>query len=321
MEENAGVSMKPKRVPLPNMYDEAKVRKSGWRYPSSRALLRFGIVLAILVAVRFLNLSLLWTVSRLELEKGSSMGSGEYVFLGVAGRTDAASLQLAARTIRPGADTVVIGYYDFFHPARFLIRARQSQSFVDIGPAMLAVGPGVSAVTCYASEMIKIGMEGTTRAAYLGESPLAPFFHRMARRLANSSRSATPVSFLLKPPEKSPYPADSPAPLFLPSRRPDSPVGRLFRSGDVYRFFLLSGVLRSFSREKRRWSRSHFSGCFRAWASNPPDPWLWAITILLLALSALLATSGLGRWKKIERGSREKWFILFFLLLPFALRF
>jgi hypothetical protein len=320
MEANAGVRMKPKRVPLPNMYDEAQVRKSGWKYPSRRALLRFGLVLAILIAVRFLNLSLLWTVSRLELEKGSPTGSGEYVFLGVAGRADTASLQLAARTIRPGADTVVIGYHDLFHPARFLIRARQSVSFVDIGPAVLAVGPGVSAVTFCASEIIKIGVEGTTRAVYLGESPLAPLFHRMARRMANTSRSATPVSFLLKPPEKSPYLRippllyfDLPGVLILLLAAFFSPA--MFTAFFYYlEFFVL------FSGKKAMVSVPFF-WLFPRLGVEPSDPWLWAIAVLLLALSALLAISGLRRWEKIERGSREKWFVLFFLLLPFALRF
>src|SRR5512137_1049135 len=52
METNVGVRMKPKLVPLPNVYDEAKFRRSGWRYPSRRAFLRVGLVLVALIAIR-----------------------------------------------------------------------------------------------------------------------------------------------------------------------------------------------------------------------------------------------------------------------------
>ena len=315
--------MKPKSVPLPNLYDEAKVRKSGLRYPARRSFFILVQVLALLTAVRFLNQTLLWNVFRMELEKGSPPGREAYAFLEVAGRMDRVSLQLTAQTVRPLAEAVVIGYHDFFHPARFLIRGGKPLSFVDVGPALVAVGPGVSSVTLYASDIVKIGAGGSIRAAYFGDSPLASVFRRLARNMGDrpeSAKPAKPVSFLLKPPEISPFLRIPPLLyFFLPGvliLLLAAFLGRAMFCAFFYYlelFFLFSG--------KKALVSVPIFWLFRNQLPEPSDLWTWGIAILLLLLFAAGGTAGLRYWKKIERGSLAKWIILFFLLLPLALRF
>lgn len=321
--------MKTKMVPLPNLYDEAEVRKSGLRYPARRAFFIFILVLALLVVVRFLNQTLLWNVFRMELEKGPPPGRGEYAFLVAAGRMDRASLLLTAETVRPLAETVVIGYHDFFRPARFLIRSGKPLSFVDVGPALVAVGPGVSAVTLYASDIVTIGAGGSIRAAYFGDAPLASVFRRLARKMGDRSESANrvhpakpakPVSFLLKPPETSTFLRIPPLLyFFLPGvliLLSAAFLGRsVFCSFFYYLelFFLFSG--------KKALVSVPFFWLFRNRLPEPSDPWIWGIAVLLLFLSVAGGTAGLLDWKKIGRGRLEKWVVLFFLLLPLALRF
>ncbi len=318
-----GVFMKPKMVPLPNLYDEAKVRKSGLRYPARRVFSIFVLVLALLAAVRFLNQTLLWNVFRMELEKGPPPQRGGYAFLVAAGRMDGASLRLTAETARPQAETVVIGYHDFFRPVRFLIRGGRSMSFVDVGPALVAVGPGISAVTLYPSDIVCIGAGGSIRAAYFGDSPLAPVFHRLARSLENRPESAKPpkpISFLLKPPEASPFLRIPPLIyFFLPGVLILLLAAFLSRAMFCAFFYYLELFL-LFSGKKALVSIPFF-WLFRSQRLEPSDLWTWGIAVLLLLLFAAGGTVGLLDWKKIERGSLEKWIILFFLLLPLALRF
>ena len=315
--------MKPKMVPLPNLYDESKVRKSGLRFPVRRTFYIFVLVLALLTAVRFLNQALLWNVFRMELKNGSPPGRGEYDFLVAAGRMDLASLQLTVRTVRPLAEAVVIGYHDFFHPARFLVRGGKPLSFVDVGPALVAVGPGVSSVTLYASDIVTIGAGGSIRSAYFGESPLAPVFHRLARNMADragSAKPAKPVSFLLKPPEASPFLRIPPLLYFFLPGVLILLLAAFLSRAMLCAFFYYLELFFLFSGKKALVSVPFF-WLFRNQLLEPSDLWTWGIAVLLLLLFAASGMAGLRYWKKIERGSLEKWIILFFLMLPLALRF
>jgi hypothetical protein len=326
MGATTGVFMKPKMVPLPNLYDEAKVRKSGWRYPARRAFFIFVLVLVLLAAVRFLNQTFLWNVFRMELENGPRPGRGEYAFLVASARMDRASLLLTARTVRPLAETVVIGYHDFFRPARFLIRCGKPLSFVDVGPALVAVGPGVSAVTLYASDIVEIGSGGSIRAAYFGDSPLAPAFRRLARNMENRTESANPlhpakpISFLLKPPETSPFLRIPPLLYFFLPGVLILLLAALYGRAVFCSFFYYLELFFLFSGKKALVSVPFF-WLFRRRLLEPSDPWTWGIAVLLLLLFTAGGTAGLLDWKKIGRGRLEKWIVLFFLLLPLALRF
>ncbi len=70
--------MKPKTVGLPSIYDEKAFKKAGFRVDK---LYPVGILVLLLVVIRFANLALWWSMTYLELTHKPSDPEIKYTFL------------------------------------------------------------------------------------------------------------------------------------------------------------------------------------------------------------------------------------------------
>ena len=118
--------------------------------PLGKILLVIGFVLVMLLAIRFLNLILWWNVTRLELTHDHNplvkARVGDYRFLGLSGNKAARKKLENLVTLQRVRKVTVTSYFDFLHPAVFLIHSRSNKPYVNLGRMSVYPDKGFTAL-------------------------------------------------------------------------------------------------------------------------------------------------------------------------------
>jgi hypothetical protein len=304
-------------TPTASLYDRRKPRRT-------RPTILFTLVLvAILLALHFLNLFLQWTVIRQELAHGPVFMSPEYTFLGLSlfSRKEIAAVGYFKNSSQP---TRVFGFFDLFHPAIFAVWNKNDLAFIDFGPAVIAVPSGFSRIAFYPAAAFLLEHENRATLKYFGAAPGGSlWFGFLSKKLGASSpalQKTLPVSFVVKELEKSrylkiPYLIYFYLPLLmivLAAIR-FGPAMLLAMAYYAELFFLFD--------YRTMFVAIPFDPLFKVLNWEIGEGQLELAAGLLTAIFLLCAAYGLWRWKKNNTSGLEKGIVLFFVLLPFFLFF
>jgi succinate dehydrogenase hydrophobic anchor subunit len=174
--------------------------------PLGKVLLITAVILVLLFAVRFLNLTLVWNVTRLEVTKDPLTKVGDYKFLGLSGYE--AAREKLKNTLTLHAKKTIISYFDLLHPAVFLIHCSETNTFVNLGITTVYLQPGTTAVSFYATEIIETKRNGEqTGVVYYGSSLFPSLYEKLANYISGSGggKEAPRISFVLKEIEDAAY--------------------------------------------------------------------------------------------------------------------
>jgi hypothetical protein len=311
--------MRPKKVDLPSVYHGKQFKKAG--LPVNKFYF-IGLLVILLVAFRFVNLSLWWFMGKLELTHHASTlftKKVNYTFLDFSSykRAEKECRELAQK--HPEDNTInVAAYFNLLHPGIFLIQNNKGHSFVDLGRVIANVGPGLSTFKLYLSDFIEKQWNHKTTRTHLGTSLL--FSKLFSPSSPGSQKTGDPVSFILKSPEKLAY-LDIPFLLYF-----YLPLVFIFIFFNIYSravflsFFYYPLLFLLFD-----FKTVLFKIPFH-WIMEPLNiettPSIEAVGAAVVAsIFLLLGLIGLLNWKKRRDSFKERLIVLFFLLLPLFLRF
>lgn len=179
--------------------------------PVTKILLVGVAVIILLVAFHFINQIILWNTSKLEITTNALTRDrlGNYKFLGLSNRTDARKELETAVGLQIRSFTV-ISYFDFFHPAVFLIHSRTRNAVINTGIMMTYPPKGFTDIVFHPTEILESTHEETgSQAVYYGSSLFPGIYHAVAGSIAGSGiGEGTPhrgLSYILNQMEDSNY--------------------------------------------------------------------------------------------------------------------
>jgi hypothetical protein len=277
-----------------------------------------GVLLALLVCIRFANLGVRWITNTAELTSNPLSESVDYTFLGFSSQK-AAEEKCPEIKGKRGKDTnaSAAAYFDLLHPAKFVVRNNNKKSnvSVDLGRVLVMAEPGLSTFTYTLSGMIEKERDGNKVQVALENPMLSDLY------------SPTPpepgtifMSFVEKTPENAnflhvPYMIYFFLPLVLII------VYTIYSSKAVLTaFFYYPGLFLLFD-YKEAFVNGPFCWLFKPLNFNFTDPRIPLFAVGLVAIFFLLGVFGLLNWKKQEDRYKERLIIFTFLLLPLFLRF
>lgn len=304
-------------IPAVSLYERRKPRRI-------RPVL-FSILLLVgfLLAVYFLNLFMQWTVIRLEIVHGPVFRSPEYSFLGFSlfNKKEIAAIRYFEYSSKPAR---VFGFFDFCHPAVFVVWNKNDLAFIDFGPILVAVPDGFSRISFSPGSVFLLEHENNGTLKYFGASRAGSLWHRFLAGKFNASKafSGKPLaaSFVVKELEKSRY---LKIPYLLYFYLPLLMIILLaIRYGLVgltaffyyAEMFFLFDFRKLFVSVPFDWVLKLFN-----WEIGPGP--VEATATVMVAIFILCAVFGLWHWKKSNMPSWGKRVVLFFILLPFVLFF
>lgn len=299
------------------------------RASTGKIILLAAAVLLLLAAVRFLNLTLWWNMTRLEISQSNSR-VGDYTFLGLSSR-QAAQDKLMNSPVRSMKAVSVAAYFDGFHPMVFLVNCNRGGTFTNLGLTAFYPQTGVTTVIFHPTEIIETHRNGEPAAAvYFGRSLFPVLYEKLAGFIAGNgvgeSAGNQKISFILNRTEDTDY---LNIPYYIYFYVPL--LGILFLGAYYGRVFYISFF--------------YFPGLFllfdfRRVLFTGPFDWLIRLTGLEISQTAAAIVSAvlvglfvLGGFAGIFNGrnrdsdsepaftTRARALIFFFLLLPLALRF
>lgn len=166
--------------------------------PKGRGIKNFILVsiliLLILLAIRFVNLSLVWHLTRLELRNNPMTEIKNYVFLGLSTR-EAARDRLIQFSGTHGSEVAVVSYYTFLNPLNFLISNPGSPLFIDIGRMAVLVNPGITWIQIFPEDVIEMEWNRLHQSAFFGSSIISLLFDGFK----SLSRKSGPVKSNFEP--------------------------------------------------------------------------------------------------------------------------
>jgi hypothetical protein len=302
-------------TPAASLYDRRKPRRT------RSTIVFFLLLVAILLALHFLNLFLQWTVTRQELAHGPVFMSPEYTFLGFSlfNRKEIAAVGYFKNSSQP---TRVFGFFDFFHPAIFAVWNKNDLAFIDFGPAVVAVPAGFSRIAFYSSAAFLLEHENKAALKYFGAAPGGSLWYGFLTKKLGASRPALQkplaVSFVVKELEKSrylkiPYLIYFYLPLLMivlaAIRYGPAMLLAMVYYAEVFVLFDYRTMFVTIP----------FDPLFKVLNWEISEGQIELAAGLLTAIFVLCAAYGLWRWKKNSMSAREKGIVLFFILLPFFL--
>ena len=201
------------RKPGRTLYDASQYKI---KTPFGKILAAIGFVVVLLLAIRFLNLILWWNVTRLELTHDhdplAKARVGDYRFQGLSGYEAARKKMMDAVALQRVREVTVISYFDFLHPAIFLIHSRSSNPYVNLGRMSVYPDKGYTALYFHLSEILETRRKETgTHAAYFGRSLFPVLYETLAGTISGSrigertSSKGQGISFILEPLEETAY--------------------------------------------------------------------------------------------------------------------
>jgi hypothetical protein len=312
--------MKKKGGNIPSIFDGKKIGSRTWR---ENVFVILILVLVCLFLVRFLNLTLIWHLNKLELKSGQQEGSGNCVFLGL-GNQEKAKKRLLNYCDTHSREISVVAFYNLSYPTIFFINNKGKKSFVDLGRLVVFVGSGFTSVSLLPSDIIIRKWKNTIQSRFFGESLMSFLFDGISRHMSAGSKSGLKVgpriSYVLKPLEKSRYLKIAYMLYFY------LPLFFIFYFSSLYgragysAFFYYIGLFFLFNFKKILvtvpffWLIDLFNG-------EDPEVVIFVAALFLLALFLSAGFIGLMSWKKNDINPKVKPFIFFFILLPLFLRF
>lgn len=280
---------------------QGRGRGVGWL---ARALL----LLASLLAAHFLNLLLHWALIRGELAAKPVFRSPEYTFIGFAplhGREIAAARRL------PNAAPAgrIYAYFDFLHPAVFLVwNNAGAGEFFDLGPVLVSLPAGASRVSFLPGGVLRIEHNGKEARRSFGGSIAGSF-------LAGKREDGLNGSFIVKSWERSP---SLRIPYWIYFALPLALVAGMAartRGWMATALFYCPGMFFFFDFERLFFSQP-LGWLLRAVPVEPAAPWTRGLAAAVVLLLTALACRGLLRWRRAQPPAHGGWLVLFFILLP-----
>ncbi len=292
---------------MPTMYNQSVHRK---KVQLRRPLLTLVGLVAVLAMLRILNLGFCWHMNRLELQNKPVLSGIQYSFLGFS--SEAKAKEELEKTGGFGKNTLtVISYYDLSTPIGSIIEnRRETPGMVDLGRFIVYSCPGRSVTKLFPYGLLVQECSGK----YYEKQ-----YERFLLQRVLPARSGS-LSFIEKPVSASPYLrwphllyfyAPLIMLLILTLR-----FGAGMLTGFIYfvEVFFLFDYYQALVDVPLFWVKNLTGGEFDAGGAT-----MIAVGIAVFAL--LLCTAGLIQWKSLREYPSAKWWILFFFLLPFALRF
>jgi hypothetical protein len=139
-------------------------------------------------------------------------GKSDYSFLGLSG-SEAARKKLANLvTLHRVREITVISYFDFLHPAVFLIHSRSNKPYVNLGRMSAYPYKGFTALFFHPTEILEIRRQKTSRyAVYFGSSLFPALYETLAGYISSKGMEGGAedkglgISFILKSIEETRY--------------------------------------------------------------------------------------------------------------------
>jgi len=212
-------------------------------------------VVVLLLAIRFLNLILWWNVTRLELTHDhdplAKARVGDYRFQGLSGYEAARKKMMDAVALQRVREVTVISYFDFLHPAIFLIHSRSSNPYVNLGRMSVYPDKGYTALYFHLSEILGNPTKGKPAHTplILGRSLFPVLYETLAGTISGSrigertSSKRAGYIFYIRTPGGNGLFKNSLLPLFLSLFVGDTHIKRSLWKYVLYFLLLLPGTL------------------------------------------------------------------------------
>jgi hypothetical protein len=286
-------------------------------------LSRLPLLLMALLAAHFLNVFMIWSVTRQELAAKPAYGTPEYTFLGFA-PLNRENIDAAQRLPNAAPQGRVFAYFDLFHPAEFMVWNNGLEGdFFDLGPLLVALPSGASRITLLPAGIFLLrqgqavvvknyggSIAGSSWAGVLGKKDPG----------AGGQGQGITGSFILKQEEgtrfvKFPYLVY----FYLPLALIVILIATL-GAGMAAAFFYYAGMFFLFDFQ-RLFVTVPLAPLFRALNVELAEPWVKALAVALALLFLASAVYGMLRWKNSEMPANGRWIVWFFILLPLFLFF
>ncbi|MCP5104737.1 MAG: hypothetical protein GY950_15235 [bacterium] len=292
--------------------------------PVSKILLVILAILVMLTVFRFINLTISWNMTRLELKSNPLTRTNSFHFLGLSGN-DTAQKKLQNMLDLQIREVTVVSYFDLFHPAVFLMHSRSKKPIVNVGIMSVYPEKGFTGVYFHPTEILETRRKETgSQAVYFGNSLFPALYKVLANRLSDNGGGGG-IAFIMPPIEdanylKIPYYAA----FFLPLMAIlilAAYYGRIF----YISFFYYLGLFLLFDFKKALFTVP-FSWLIDLLGLNISPAISAIISAALVSIFVLGGFIGIFHNRKQELGASPltlwgKGLILFFLLLPIFLRF
>jgi hypothetical protein len=303
--------MKPKQTKFPSIYDEKQFKKAGLRV---NLFYLFGILIILLVVFRFINLTMWWFTTHLELNNKPPDKQVKYLSLLLSSHEKAKEKCLELSQRYPAANVSVVSYFNLLHPGIFLVHNKAKYSTVDLGRMMITLGPGLFTFKIHLTDIIEKQRDQAFQWARFTTSILLSFFTK-GDPAANKD-----ISFILKSVEKTAY-LDIPYLIYFYLPLVLILIFSSFFSRALFTcFFFYTGLFLLFD-FKAVLFRVPFSWLFQLFNIKDSTPVEGVGAVVVVVLFTLLGVIGLVNWKKRRDIFTERLIVLFFILLPVFLRF
>ena len=311
------------KSPGRTLYDESVYKEKGSLLKIIAAIL---MVPLLLITFRFLNQILWWNVSKLEIKSYKTAGIEDFSFLGFSSFKKAQKKisQISQASIK---DKIVVSYFDMIHQNVFIVNNRGTRRFMNLGLMNFYAEAGTTTVFFHPTEIIEIRRENVPgKAFFSGISLFSQLFKTMAKKISDEKNESR-MSFILNPIENSKYLKIPYMVYFF------LPLLIIIMLGTGHRKFFISffyyiGIFLLFD-----FKRIFFIAPF-SWLTDIVgiDVSRTAAVIISAIILTLFIVGGFwGIFSKHKKKSMEhvdyyfsiwnKGIIVFFLLLPLALRF
>lgn len=303
--------MKPKQTKFPSIYDEKQFKKAGLRV---NLFYLFGILILLLVVFRFINLTMWWFMTHLELTSKPPDKQVRYTSLHLSSHEKAKEKCLELSQRYPAVNVTVVSYFNLLHPGVFLVHNKAKYAAVDLGRMVIPLGPGLFTFRMHLTDIIEKQWNQTVKQTRFTTSILLSLF------IKEDPAASKDISFILKPIEKAGY-LDIPYLIYFYLPLVLILIFSSFYSRAVFTsFFYYSGLFLLFD-FKTVLFRVPFSWLTQLFNIKDITPVEGVGAVVVAVLFTLLGIYGLFNWKKRRDIFKEKLMVLFFILLPIFLRF
>jgi len=303
--------MKPKQTKFPSIYDEKQFKKTGLQVNLFYLL---GILVLLLVVSRFLNLTMWWFTTQLELTNKPPDKQVKYTFLQLSSHEKAKEKCRELSQKSPTASVTVVSYFNLLQPGVFLVHNKAKFAAVDLGRMVIPLRPGLFTFRIQLTDIIEKQQDQTIQWARFSPSILLTFF------IKEDPAANKDISYILKPIEKTrylhiPYLIYFCLPLVLILIFSSVYTRAVFTSFFYYAgLFLLFDYKTVLFRVPFRWLTQLINI-----TDTTPVEGIGAVAAAVLF--TLLGIYGLFNWKHSRDIFKERLIALFFILLPIFLRF
>jgi hypothetical protein len=303
--------MKPKNVEIPSLYEEKQFKKMGMKI---NKVYFIGVLLLLLVVFRLINLAMWGVVTRLELANKPLDPQVKYTFHHLSSYAKAEA-QARELSLKPGAPPViVVSYFNFLHPAVFLVRNKAAFAAVNLGRVVIPLKAGSFTFKIHLSGGIEYQGEHTRGYFRTDQSLLLDFVTK------KDPAADKNISFILEPREKLkyleiPYHIYFYLPLVVISI-----FFSVYSRAVLAAFFYYTGLFLLFD-FKVLFLKMPFTWLMPALGIEAGSPGESLIAVGAVVLFTLIGFWGLLYRRKTQDLFKERLVVLFFILLPVFLRF